>query len=462
MSGNPCVSVGRAGVVLTLLIACVSPVRAQNAPGQANAADQQLDAILQQWFMSSQQVQVLNGEHRRYVYDYVFGTEKRAMGKFFYTAPDKGRIDLSPNLEGKDGTSSKTHPLTRKKVKLTIGPDQPERWICDGIQVLQIDDVSKSGQQYPIPPEARGANIMDGPLPFLFGMPPAKAKARYHLRLLGVTKEAIDLLVRPKLKKDAANYQWARVRIERATMLPAAVQIIDPSGNKETVYTFPKIDKNPKAGILKGLVWWKDKDPFRPDLKGYDIQLADVAPREALAAGAEARRPQPRQPVAPRPAGPQQDQKLVPSVIGLNYEEAKRVLEQSGFAVKFQKGDAAVRSELVYRVQRQIPGEKKIAKPGDVVWLTLYTPQVQQTGGTTPALSKAEVPVVTGMYFRDAEKLLKEAGYNVKFRRGVVARKSTEIFFTYDQVPKAGAELARGNEVTLILFTKPSTTPAPK
>lgn len=467
MSGNPCVSVGRAGVVLVLLMASVTPALAQNAPNpaaaqqQAAAAAQQLDVILQQWHFSSQQVQVLNGEHRRYVYDYVFGTEKRAMGRFFYTAPDKGRIDLAPNVADKGDISSKIHPLTRKKVQLTIGPDQSERWICDGKQVLQIDDQSKTAQQYPIPPEARGENIMDGPLPFLFGMPPKKAKARYNLRLLGVTKDMIDLLVKPKLKKDAANYQWARVRIERSTMLPAAVQIIDPTGNKETVYTFPKIDKNPKQGLLPKLVWWKDKDPFRPDLKGYDIQIPEVTAQGDISVPADALRPQAGQPAGPRPAGPQQ-QKLVPSVIGLDYREAQKVLTQSGFQVKYQKGDAAVRTELVYRVQRQTPGEKKIATPGETVWLTLYTPPIQQTGGTAPALTKPEVPVVTGMYFRDAQKVLEDAGYTVKFRRGVTARKSDEVFITYDQIPKAGAELARGGDVTLILFTKPDTAPAPK
>ena len=75
MSGNPCVSVGRAGVVLVLLMASVTPALAQNAPNQAAqqqaaaAAAQQLNLVLEQWHQASLQVQVLNGEHRRYVYD---------------------------------------------------------------------------------------------------------------------------------------------------------------------------------------------------------------------------------------------------------------------------------------------------------------------------------------------------------------------------------------------------------
>lgn len=461
MSRNTCVSVGRVAAVLALLIALGSPVQSQNAPnpaGQLNPAQQQqLNLILEQWHQSSRQVNVLNGEHRRYVYDYVFGTVKQAMGRFYYAAPDRGRIDLSPNAQDQGQKISKTHPVTRKKVQMTIGADQSERWICDGTQVLQIDEDTKSGQQYPIPAEARGANIMDGPLPFLFGMAPAKAKQRYILNVVAADNEWIDLLVKPKWKQDAANYQWARVRIERSTMLPAAVQIVDPSGNKETVYTFPKIVKNPQKGLVEKMIWWKDKDPFRPELKGYDIQIAELAPQPRLKAGVEALRPQPGEAVAPRPAGPQPDQKLVPAVVGMDYRDAQQLLTKAGFAVKFQKGQAAVRSELVYRVEKQTPGEKIVARPGDVVWLTLYTAPIQQTGGTAPALSRPEVPVVTGMHFRSAEKILKDAGYNVKFRRGVAARQNQEVFVTYDQIPKAGVELTRGQSVTLVLFTKPPT-----
>ena len=232
-------------------------------------------------------------------------------------------------------------------------------------------------------------------------------------------------------------------------MLPAAVQMIDPAGTKETVYTFPKIEKNPKRGLLQRWKWWTEKDPFKPNLKGYDVQAAATEI-------AQSRRP--RTPIERQPVGPQAlpANAIVPAVVGLDYREAQKVLTTVGYQVKFQKGDPAVRRELVYRVQNQIPREKAAAKLGTVVWLTLYTSANQQTGGTVPAVSRPKVPRVTGLPFRDAEKVLRDAGYGVKFRRGVAARKAQELFATYDQIPKAGAELNKGQNVVLILFTKPA------
>jgi TIGR03009 family protein len=440
-------------VLISVVCILNTSLRAQNAPNPAGvlnpAAQPQLDLILKEWHESSVQIRELNGEHRRYVYDYVFGEAKQAMGRFYYRAPDSGRIDLTPNIQNQGKQIAKLNPANNKRVQLTVKPDQPERWICDGKQVLQIDESTKTVQHFPIPPDARGTNIMDGPLPFLFGMPPEKAKARYELAIIAQDKNWIDLLVKPRLKHDAANYRWARVKIERATMLPAAVQMIDPAGTKETVYTFPKIEKNPKTGFIEGIKWWKEKDPFKPNLKGYNVQAAatEIAqPRQSPA------------PIGPQPLGPQRQpaEKIVPSVVGLGYLEAQKLLKRVGYEVKLQKGDPAVRRELVFRVQNQVPREKTAAKAGTVVWLTLYTSAIQQTGGTVPAVSRPTVPKVTGLPFRDAEKILRDAGYGVKFRRGVAARQTQEIFSTYDQVPAAGAELNKGQDVILILFTKPA------
>lgn len=456
MSRKSAVSVGRFAAFAAVTLAFAASSRAQNLPDPAGVQDtakqQQLDLILKEWHESSVQIQVLNGEHRRYVYDYVFGVAKQAMGRFYYRAPDSGRIDLTPNRQDAGKKIAKLNPANNKRVQLTVQPDQPERWICDGKQVMQIDDSAKSVQQFPIPAAAQGANIMDGPLPFLFGMPPEKAKQRYNLSIVAQNEKWIDLLVRPRWKQDAANYRWARVKIERATMLPAAVQMIDPAGTKETVYTFPRIAKNPKASLLDPfkLKWWKEKDPFKPDLRGYDAQAASTE----VARPEQARPPQAVGP--PRQPGPQPQaaEKLIPTVVGLDYREAQNLLTKDGFEVKFQKGVPAVRRELVYRVQNQIPRGKATAKPGATVWLTLYTPPIQQTGGTAPTVSRPTVPKVTGIPFRDAEKILRDAGYGVKFRRGVAARRPEETYLTYQQIPKAAAELNKGEDVTLVLFTK--------
>ena len=412
------------------------PVAPGGAPGVPPEQQQALvDQALDEWFKSSKQVQSLVGEHRRFVYDFVFNVEKRAEGKFFYTSPDKGRIDLLPTRVDLNTQNKKLNPVDQKPVTLNVQSDISTQWICDGQQILVVDNVERSVQQFKIPKQAQGENIMDGPLPFLFGMPPEKAKARYSLRILKMDKTDIDLVVIPKWQSDAANYQWARVRLERSTMLPKAVQMVDPAGTRETVYTFPTITKNPATGgVFDRLKFWKEKDPFKPDFKGYEFHSADEGP---LVEGP-----------AQKPGG-----KAVPSVVGFDFKQAEELLKKSGFDVKFKRGQAAPQKELIYRVQTQNPAPKSVTEPGNIVWLTLYTAQVEQTGGEENKIDG--VPTLTGLFWKDAQKQVESAGLAVKFVPGKVATNEADIFKVYEQIPAAGVPLKAGESIILKLYNRP-------
>ncbi|MBI1315033.1 PASTA domain-containing protein [bacterium] len=457
-----------ASLIILIILSVVSPLAAQNAQQNnaqagANLAAQQrqaqlLDQVLTAWFNSSKDIQKLEGEHRRFVFDFVFNVEKRATGRFYYESPDKGRIDLTPNKEQEGQVVAKVNPLNGEKAMLKVQPDAPQRWVCDGQQILVIDDVQKSAQQFNIPEAQQGVNIMDGPLPFLFGMPPEKAKARYEMQILSTQNGAIDIFVKPKQAVDAANYKWARVRIEQKTMLPMAVQMLDPAGTRETVYTFPRITRNPNAGLFANIKWWKEKDPFQPDLKGYDVQVAGSATLVEDSAKPDV---------------------AVPSVIGFDYQEAQKLLERAGFSVKFRKGEPAVAQQLIHHVQSQIPKPKEAAASGSTIWLTLYMPMVAQTSGEQPASKKPAVatassaetataakpatgdvesiklPRVTGLFWKDAEKILRNAECVPEFVPGKVAGQTTDIYVAYDQSPPAGTIVPKGQKVTLKVFVKP-------
>jgi len=448
-----------------LLSPCVSSAIAQQAAPAQNAVPQQpaidprLMQVLREWHASSDQVKKLEGEHMRFTFDYVFNTERRAEGRFYYERPDRGRIDLQPTRVAADLINEKKNPLTNQPVKLSVQADRPERWICDGAQILVIDDEQKTIQQYPIPPEDRGANIMDGPLPFLFGLPPEKALARYDLRLYALTEKEVDLVVIPKTAMDAANYKWARVRIERATMLPMAVQMVDPAGTKETVYTFPRIEKNPAPNRLIGLLpFFKDKDPFKPELKGYDLHAATEAPEDHPVARNQ--KPVPGPAPAPgnnpaQPAAPIPGRGAVPSVVGFEFKAAQTLLERAGYQVKFLQGEAAVTDQLKYRVQAQKPAPLAALAPGETVWVTLYGPPIQQTGAVVEKAG-GRVPDVTGRHWKDAEKVIAAAGYEVKLRQGTVATRADDIFKVVEQSPAAGTPLAPGQPIVLTLLTRPT------
>jgi hypothetical protein len=128
-----------------------------------------------------------------------------------------------------------------------------------------------------IPPEHRGENIIDGPLPFLFGMKAEQAKRRYTFELLPpkVTyPEAILLGVTPRLQKDSSNWCEAQVIINRETYLPIAVRLVAPGRNSETTHHFRGLTVNGKASLME---FFGKRDPFNPDLRNYKPVLSQKA-----------------------------------------------------------------------------------------------------------------------------------------------------------------------------------------
>lgn len=423
---------GSAGKTTTAKPGPAAPAAAKPAPP---AADPAVNKVLEDWYAASKNIKKLEGEHKRYVYQYAFGVLKQSEGQFYYESPDKGRIDLSA-VKVKDGQElEKVHPFNGKSVKFAVQSDVPERWICDGKQILQIDDAKKEVQQFSIPPEGQGQNIMDGPLPFLFGMPPEKAHQRFMLRLLKQDTKKVTLQALPKWQQDAANYKSAVIILERSTMLPEAVQLIDPAETTETVFTFPKITKNPSKPIT-AFLRIPGSDPFKPNLKDYKF----------VSAGAS-------EPIA---KGPKTDPAAiaVPSVVGLDHEEAQKVLEKSGFKVKVYEGEPADTPQLAFHVYRQEPLAKASLKKGETVRLLTYKePKINLTEGKQGATTAAGgVPKVIGMNFQEAKQRLEKAGYKVKFVKGDLAESEDEVHTVQDQAPKAGVKLEPEATVTLKLL----------
>ena len=391
-------------LVTSNLFAQTAPRAATNQAGPAPRAasgpseplSPQLAQILRDWAAASGRIQKLQGEHRRYVYDTVFGVEKRATGVFYYESPDRGRIDIEGEKIGRGEVSRRTDKKSGKP--FTLESDQAQRWICTGTEIRQIDDVQKTVEVFKIPPENQGENIMEGPLPFLFGMPPEKAQQRYHLTLLKLTEAQAWLSVRPRWKKDAVNWREAKVILDRRQYLPMAVQLVDPSGNLETVYTFSRMVINKPQSIFR---IGRARSPFSPDLpRDYKIVRKQITPAAPAASVASAQPPirtvqapagravqktsavaEPRQNPVPR-----RNLATVPAVMNFPYKDAAEVLKKAGFEVKFIRGRPATRSGLTYVVYEQKPGPREQTEPGGVVRLTLYDkPQTASagSGGTT-------------------------------------------------------------------------------
>ena len=309
-----------------------------------------LEKILKDWENNSKKIEKLEGSHTRYWYDDVFQVEKLSKGKFYYEHPDKGRIDIT-GAEVPKGAQGKKRNKQGKPYQLK--PGENERWICDGKRIFSINEDEKSYEVYPIPLNARGANIMEGPLPFLFGMPAETAKKRYFLKLMENSPQRIIIAVKPRRRADAENYSEAKVMLNPQTFLPSAVQLIHPGGNQTTVYTFEKVVANKKGGIFNSIF---GRNPFIPDLDDYQLQ-GKVA---AVAEG----------PKAPNPV--QQVTFKVPSMIGRDYKAAQQMLVKMGFVPEIHRGAAAPEPKVIYHVYQQLPKPGTAAKKGETVHLRLY------------------------------------------------------------------------------------------
>ena len=242
--------------------------------------DPELEKVLQDWERNTSQFKKLSGDFTVFKYEPTFEIERRGEGKFVHEAPDKG------NYERK-GVAIEKGEKSKKKNKdgefYALQSDMPERWVCTGKEIIRIDEKEKTYEKISIPPEAQGQNIIEGPLPFLFGMKAEQAKMRYKMKLMKKTDAEIWLEVIPIRRSDASNWDRAIVIIDAKRFVPKAVQLFDPT-ESETVHVFKNVEINTKNA------WFND--PFKPNLRGYkpaltaDLQSATPA---TPAAGAKAR-----------------------------------------------------------------------------------------------------------------------------------------------------------------------------
>jgi len=245
--------------------------RPQVEPLRAEKLDPALEQILKDWELTTSHFKKLAGEFSRFKYDATFEVEIRANGKFAYEAPDKGYYELRGAVIDKADVSKK---VGKDGIPFAIMSDGAERWVCTGKDVIRIYDKDKTYEKVPIPPESQGENMIDGPLPFLFGMKAEQAKLRYKLSLdtkrMKSNPSEIWLNVIPKWEKDAKNYQRATVIIEAKTFLPKAVKLVDPSG-QESVHRFENLEVN-SGGFIQQIF---RANPFKPNLWTYKQVLLE-------------------------------------------------------------------------------------------------------------------------------------------------------------------------------------------
>lgn len=254
-------------------------VRPQPQEFRIEPLPKELEQILKDWERESAKIHKLVGAHERTVYNGVYEVQKISRGQFYYEAPDKGRIDLT-GIKPKPGEKAKRkNPKTGEPYRLE--KEQDTKWICNGKEVLNINDEEKTIESFPLPEDLQGTNIIHGPLPFLFGMKAEEAKKRFVLSFADQddpkknNEKEVWIVAKPRQVMDRDNFQEATIILDRERFLPRAVRLIDPSGNLETVYNFPLNELHVNKKELVPLIF--RNSPFQPKTAGYKIIRQDVA-----------------------------------------------------------------------------------------------------------------------------------------------------------------------------------------
>jgi|GEM_PF-1434478 len=232
----------------------------------------ELEEILDRWEAESSKIKTLRGEQSRSEFNNVFEVETVSEGPFYLEMPDKGRIDLQAVRFDKKDVSKKK---TKDGEPFSLKSGSSQKWICTGTGILILDDDKKTYQHEDIPEDQQGKNIVNSPLPFLFGMKAEEAKRRYILKLVRDSKDSAVIDATPRQDQDKQNYKIARITLQKKNYLPSQVRLLDPAG-LDIVYTFDSIKVNERRILPES---W-GKDPYKPSLRGYTMVVPNSDPTE--------------------------------------------------------------------------------------------------------------------------------------------------------------------------------------
>jgi TIGR03009 family protein len=221
---------------------------AANAPFPALGpqALAQLQTVLKSWETQSQGTKTLECKFKRWHFDMfaapagVHATYAEGMIK--YAAPDNGlfRVDSLVFFNGMKNDKPTYQPQPNK-----FG----EHWVCNGEQLFELDRTKKECRIQDLPPNLKGQQIFNSPLPFVFNLRAHEIQARYWVRQVQAPKPDLVLIEAwPKLQVDRAQYKLVQVALNKA-FLPEALIMYAPNFNAKTAprwdhYEFSEVKRN--------------------------------------------------------------------------------------------------------------------------------------------------------------------------------------------------------------------------
>lgn len=262
----------------------------QPFPALSPAAQAQLQQLLNDWEQQSKGTKTLECTFTRWHYD-MFAAPPgvhatRADGVIKYAAPDKGlfRVDRLVFFMGMD---DKNQPIYKEQ------PGQfGEYWVCNGEQLIEFDRSNKQCRIQDLPPNMRGQQIFNSPLPFVFNLDAQQIQQRYWVRQ--VEAPAADIVVVeawPKRQEDRAQYKLVQIALDAKTFLPRALLMYAPNFHKVNApkwdhYEFQDMKRNAIGASVQKFMgnFIPEKPPASwKILRDNFVPLPDEVPQRAAA-----------------------------------------------------------------------------------------------------------------------------------------------------------------------------------
>lgn len=210
----------------------------QNPPGGQppvlDPARNRVDQLLVRWEAEMKKVQSLSAQCTRLEENKTFKVTDTYQGAARYLkANDAGRVT---NLA----------MLDMRKVDKQGKPAKPDVWekfVCTGTLLYQYVPSQKEIRVHQLPPPKSGQVVDDNFLSFLFGMKAEEAKKRYDLKFVKEDQYYYYIEVFPRFDQDKADFQKARLVLNKDSFLPRQLWFEQPNGDTVT-WDVPKLELN--------------------------------------------------------------------------------------------------------------------------------------------------------------------------------------------------------------------------
>lgn len=289
-------------LVLLVIVACGAARQAgAQVPGQPQPAprnvpnwiplspahEKYLDEILNYWEFKTSQIERYRCNFKRYEYEmtrrvtptnqtnYEFVNKTYTEGKIQYAAPDKGLFKAETIKHRTPPRQAGGPPVWQDQVD---GPR--EHWVCDGESIFEFNHPDKQLVVRPLPPEMKGKQIAEGPLPFMFGAKAEQIKSRFWVHVITPknAQNEFHLEAMPKTFQDAQNFRMLHIIIDGGDFLPKAM-VLFHRNNAKTTFLFEQREVNWNITLAALNIFRRDF--YEPSLPGRDWKKVIVPVEQA-------------------------------------------------------------------------------------------------------------------------------------------------------------------------------------